>query len=292
MKPFASILQTTLFHLQQTPVTLASLLSMVLFILTAWVISRVAQRLLRRRVFPHFRLDLGLQFTLSRLFHYFVMFLAVIFSLQFIGLSLTSLAFVAGLLSVGIGFGLQNIANNFISGLILLFERPIAPGDRVTVGETSGDVREIRIRSTTIVSPDNITIIVPNSQFIMEKITNWSYGDPRIRLHLPVSVGYKSDLNRTKETLLEVARTHSQVLPQPAPEVWLTQFGDSGIQLELLVWVAFPKGRRRITSDLSFQIHRLFTERGIEIPFPQREITIKKGEENPERLKGRGEENK
>ncbi len=282
MKTFAEILQTPLFHIQQTPVTLASLLSMILFVLVAWTISRLAQRLLRRRVFPHFKLDPGLQFTLSRLFHYFVMSLAVILAVQFIGLSLTSLAVVAGLLSVGIGFGLQNTANNFICGLILLFERPIVPGDRVTVGETSGDVREIRIRSTTIVSPDNITIIVPNSQFITEKVTNWSYGDPRIRLHLPLSVGYRSDLNRAKETLLEVARAHPRVLPQPAPEVWLTQFGDSGIQLELLVWVAFPKGHRRITSELNFEIHRFFAERGIEIPFPQREITIKKGD-SPDR---------
>ncbi len=271
----SEILHTPLFHIQKTPVTLISFIGAVLFFFGAFLFSKFLQRALRRRVFPRFKLEEGLQYTFLRMTHYFFIFIGLILGLQFIGLDLSSLAVIAGLLSVGIGFGLQNIASNFIAGVILLFERPIKIGDRISVGETHGDVHEIKIRSTTIVTPDNIVIIVPNSDFISGKVINWSYEDPRVRFHLMVGVAYRSDVNQVKQLLLHVARSHPQILPHPEPDVGFAAFGDSALQFDLIFWVGGPKGGPGVLSDLRFQIHQLFKENKIEIPFPQREIHLK-----------------
>jgi small-conductance mechanosensitive channel len=275
MVELSEILHTPLFHIQKTPVTLISFIGAVLFFFSAFLFSRLLQRALRRRVFPRFKLEEGLQYTFLRLTHYFFIFIGLILGLQFIGLDLSSLAVIAGLLSVGIGFGLQNIASNFIAGIILLFERPIKIGDRISVGEIHGDVHEIKIRSTTILTPDNIAILVPNSEFISGKVTNWSYEDPRVKFHLTVGVGYRSDVNRVKQLLLQAARSHPQLLQHPEPDVGFSAFGDSALQFDLSFWLAEPKGGPGIQSDLRFQIFRLFNENGIEMPFPQREIHLK-----------------
>ncbi|HZR45112.1 MAG TPA: mechanosensitive ion channel domain-containing protein [Candidatus Manganitrophaceae bacterium] len=271
----SDILNTPLFHIQKTPVTLISFIGALLFFLGTYLFSQVLQRALRRRVFPRFKLEEGLQYTFLRLTHYFFIFIGLILGLQFIGLDLSSLAVIAGLLSVGIGFGLQNIASNFVAGIILLFERPIKVGDRISVGETTGDVHEIKIRSTTILTPDNIVIIVPNSDFISARVINWSYKDPRVRFHLPVGVAYRSDVNQVKQLLLQAARSHPQVLQNPEPDVALTAFGDSALQFDLFFWVGEPKGGPGVLSDLRFEILRLFNESGIEMPFPQREVHLK-----------------
>lgn len=275
MVKLSEILHTPLFHIQKTPVTLISFIGAFLFFFGAFLFSKFLQRALRRRVFPRFKLEEGLQYTFLRLTHYFFIFIGLILGLQFIGLDLSSLAVIAGLLSVGIGFGLQNIASNFIAGIILLFERPIKIGDRISVGETHGDVQEIKIRSTTIVTPDNIVIIVPNSDFISGKVTNWTYEDPRVRFHLTVGVAYRSDVNQVKQLLLQAARSHPQVLPNPAPDVGFAAFADSALQFDLYFWVGEPKGGPGVLSDLRFKVHQLFKENGIEMPFPQREIHLK-----------------
>ncbi|MDC4223896.1 MAG: mechanosensitive ion channel [Candidatus Manganitrophus sp.] len=279
LRPFfnelSNILNTPLFHVQRTPVTLISFIGAILFFLAAYLISRAIQRTLRRKIFPRFKLADGLQYTFLRLTHYFFIFLGLLLGLQFIGLDLSSLAVVAGLLSVGIGFGLQNIASNFISGIILLFERPIKIGDRITVGDTHGDVHEIKIRSTTILTPDNIAIIVPNSDFISGRVTNWSYEDPRIRLHLRVGVAYGSDVNQVTQLLLQAARSHPRVLQHPEPDVGFAAFGDSALQFDLSFWAAEPKGGVGILSDLHYQIYQRFKENRIEIPLPQREVHLK-----------------
>ncbi|HET6369965.1 MAG TPA: mechanosensitive ion channel domain-containing protein [Nitrospiria bacterium] len=269
---FDRLLNARLFYIQQTPVTLYSLVEFILFVLVAYLLSRTLQRILKRRLFPHFRIEEGLQFTLSRLLHYAILFIGVMLGLQTIGLNLTSLAFVAGLLSVGIGFGLQNIAANFVSGIILLFERPIKIGDRITVGDVNGDVREINMRSTTIVTPDNIVMIVPNSEFISGRVTNWSYGDPKVRLHIPVGVSYQADVGLVRSVLLGIAMRSPKVLKDPEPEVWFIKFGESSLDFELLVWAPIPIGRRRTISEINFEINRAFQENGIEIPYPQRDV--------------------
>lgn len=275
MNELSDILNTPLFHIQKTPVTLVSFFGAILFIFSALLISRLVQRTMTRRIFPRFRLGEGLQYTFLRLTHYFFILIGLVLGLQFIGLDLSSLAVIAGLLSVGIGFGLQNIASNFIAGVILLFERPIKIGDRITVGETHGDVHEIKIRSTTVLTPDHIAIIVPNSEFISGKVTNWSYQDPSVRLHIQIGVSYESEPAHVTELLLRIARSHPQVLQSPPPEVMLKDFGDSSLQFMLMIWVGEPKGGARILSDIRFQIQKLFKENEIEIPFPQREIRLK-----------------
>jgi small-conductance mechanosensitive channel len=271
----SEILHTPLFHIQKTPVTLISFIGAVLFFLGAFLFSKFLQRALRHRVFPRFKLEEGLQYTFLHLTHYFLIFIGLILGLQFIGLDLSSLAVIAGLLSVGIGFGLQHIASNFIAGVILLFERPIKVGDRISVGDTTGDVHEIKIRSTTLLTPDNIFIIVPNSDFINSRVTNWSYEDPRVRFHLTVGVDYRSDVNQVQQLLLQAARAHPHVLPNPEPDVGLAGFGDSALQFDLSFWVGEAKGGPGVQSDLRFQVLRLFSENGIEMPFPQREIHLK-----------------
>lgn len=278
LNELSDILNAPLFYIQRTPVTLISFIGAILFFLAAYLISWTLQRTLRLKIFPRFKLAEGLQYTFLRLAHYFFMFLGLLLGLQFIGLNLSSLAVIAGLLSVGIGFGLQNIASNFVAGIILLFERPIKIGDRITVGDTHGDVQEIKIRSTTIITPDHIAIIVPNSDFVSGRVINWSYGDPRVRLHLSVGVSYRSDVDQIKQILLETARSHPQVLPHPEPDVGFTAFGDSALQFDLLFWVGEAKGGVRVLSDLRYQLYQRFKENGIEIPFPQREIHLKTSE--------------
>ncbi|MBA2241736.1 MAG: mechanosensitive ion channel, partial [Chthoniobacterales bacterium] len=173
----------------------------------------------------------------------------------------------------------QNIASNFISGLVILAERPITLGDRVEVGDVTGQVEQIRARCTIIRTNDNITMIVPNQKFIEEPVTNWTYGDPRVRFRIPVGVAYGSDIEKVRETLIAVGREHPNALQDPAPNVFLEKFGDNSIDFELVVWSSEMSFRpRRFKSDLNFAIARKFREAGIEIPFPQRDVYIRSGQ--------------
>lgn len=182
---------------------------------------------------------------------------------------------IFGFLSVGIGFGLQNLTSNFISGIILLFEQHIRVGDRVTVGGTEGDVVEINIRSTTIRTLNNIAIVVPNSEFISSSVVNWLHGDPKTRLEIDVGVSYDSDLETVKACLLEAASEEEEILTSPKPEVLLVSFGDSAWDMRLWAWVASPKGRFLVQSRINCSIVNKFRERGVEIPFPQRDLHIR-----------------
>jgi len=194
------------------------------------------------------------------------------------GIHLGTLAVFAGAVGVGIGFGLQNIASNFISGLVILAERPITIGDRVEVAGITGQVQQIRARSTVILTNDNITMIVPNTKFIDSPVTNWTYGDPRVRFRIPIGVAYGSDLEKVRNALVEVARENSNVLPQPEPTVFLETFGESSINLELVVWSKEMSYRpRRFRSDLNFAIAEKLRETGIQIPGPQRDLHFRDG---------------
>jgi small-conductance mechanosensitive channel len=199
-------------------------------------------------------------------------------SLQMVGLNLTSLAVVAGAVGVGIGFGMQNIVHNFVSGLIILAERPIAIGDRIEIGGVAGQVKQIRLRSTTVLTNDNIVYIVPNSDFITHTVINWTHGDPRARIRLPVNAAYGTEPARLGELLLKVARAHPQVLADPAPEVFFIGFGDSALNFELAVWtIVMTVQTRRFRSELYFAIEKALREEKIEIPFPQRDLHLRSG---------------
>jgi small-conductance mechanosensitive channel len=273
---FAShLVHYKLFEINRTPITLSSIVMFIIVIAIFYILSRLFQNLLRNRILAHFRIDKGTQFTMSRISHYLVMIIGFIVGFQFIGIDLSGLAVIVGLLSVGIGFGLQNITSNFIAGIILLFERPIKIGDRVTVGRTEGDVEAINMRSTTVRSLNNIAIIVPNSEFVSTQVINWSHGDPKVRLVVEVGVSYNSDLDLVVGALREVADESPYVLKSPEPDVLLSGFGDSAWNMELRVWLPDPYRYYYIRSEINCAIVRKFRQRGIEIPFPQRDLNIR-----------------
>lgn len=278
-------LNVTLFELQDTPVTFMSLIIFIFFIVGFSFLASFVKRLLNKRVLPRFIKDSGLRYTLARMSQYVIVILGLFISFQFLGIDLTGLAVIFGFLSVGIGFGLQNVTSNFISGLIVLFERPISVGDRVEVNDIEGDVQEINIRSTKVKTLDNISIIVPNSQFVSQNVVNYSHGDPTYRLSINVGVAYGSDLENVLTALNQVAEESENVLKTPKHDVHLRNFGDSSWDMKLLVWVPDVKDRYVIQNELNQAIVRKFREMEIEIPFPQRDINFRNAV--PEKEDGR-----
>ena len=268
-------MQFRLFEINRTFITPSSILLFLFAIGVFGLISRLFRRLLEVQVFTRLNIDSGTQYTLSRIIHYVIMIVGASLAFQFIGIDLTGLAVTLGFLSVGIGFGLQNVTSNFVAGLILLFERPIKVGDRVSVGDKEGDVMEINIRSTTIRSLNNIAIIVPNAEFVSSTVVNWSYGDQKVRLEIDVGVSYGSDLDMVLHSLMEVATEHGEVLKDPRPEVLHMGFGDSAWNIRLRVWIAHPQRHPYVRSEINCAIVRKFRENGVEIPFPQRDLHVR-----------------
>jgi small-conductance mechanosensitive channel len=275
LERLGKFLGITLFEINQTPVTSLSILMFILMVAIFYISSKIINRLMMKPLLGRFSIDEGIRYNLIRINHYFIMVIGIIVSFQFIGIDLSGLTVIFGLLSVGIGFGLQNITSNFISGLILLFERPIKIGDRVTVGDTEGDVVDINIRSTTIRTLNNITFIVPNSEFVSSRVINWSHGDTRIRLEIVVGVSYKSDLDIVLKALQEVAEENQEVLKKPQADVLFVDFGDSSWNMKLRVWIQDPKKHPIVHSDLNCAIVRKFREYEIEIPYPQRDLYLR-----------------
>ena len=258
--------------------TLVQIFLLVGLLLAVFWISARTKSFLFNRFLVNSGLDRSLQYAVSQIVSNIVLVVGVFIVLDNAGIHLATLAVFAGAVGVGIGFGLQNIASNFISGLVILAERPITIGDRVEVAGVTGQVQQIRARSTVILTNDNITMIVPNTKFIDSPVTNWTYGDPRVRFRVPVGVAYGADLEKARDALLEVARENPQVLDQPSPTVFLEAFGGSSINLELVVWSKEMSYRpRRFRSELNFAIARKLRDAGIEIPSPQRDITFRQG---------------
>jgi small-conductance mechanosensitive channel len=271
----ADILHFKIFEINQTPVTPLSIVMFLLMMMAFNIFSRLINRVLVKRLLSTLNIDAGMRFTMVRINHYAIMLIGAIVSFQFVGVDLSGLAVIFGLLSVGIGFGLQNITSNFISGLILLFERPIKIGDRVTVTGHDGDVTDINIRSTTIKTLNNISIIVPNSEFISGNVINWSHDNPEIRLDVDVGVSYNSDLEKVLTTLKEIGANHAMTMRKPEPQVLLQSFGDSSWDMQLQVWIRDGKLHYLVKSDINKEIVRRFREENIEIPFPQRDLHFK-----------------
>jgi small-conductance mechanosensitive channel len=258
--------------------TLVQIFLLVALLLAVFWISARTKSFLFNRFLVNSGLDRSLQYAISQIISNIVLVVGVFIVLDNAGIHLGTLTVFAGALGVGIGFGLQNIASNFISGLVILAERPITIGDRVEVAGIAGQVQQIRARSTVILTNDNITMIVPNTRFIDSPVTNWTYGDPRVRFRIPIGVAYDSDLEKVRNALVEVARENSHVLPQPEPTVFLETFGESSINLELVVWSKEMSYRpRRFRSDLNFAIAQKLREAGIEIPWPQRDLHFRDG---------------
>lgn len=267
-----------LIELGDSHLTLNSIVKLLLVMLVVVVVERYLRGMLRKRILAHTHMEPDLQYAISRFVGYCFIAVGFFFAFKVVHLDLSSLAVIIGGLGIGIGFGLQNIVSNFVSGLIILAERPIALGHRVEVGGVAGQVTKISLRSTVVVTNDNITIIVPNSNFITNPVTNWSYGDPKVRLRLPVGVAYGSDVEKLQRVLLEVATENPAVLREPAPTVRFLEFGDSSLNFELAVWTVDMAHRpTRFRSDLFFAIERKLRENHLEIPFPQRDLHLRSG---------------
>ena len=266
------------FKFGSITVSVNSLVGATLIIAVAMLLSRTLSRLLQRRISQKAYLDPGLRYTLGRLTQYLIITIGILLALAFgFNLNLTSLAVIFTALSVGIGFGLQYIAADIASGFILLFERPVRVGDRVTIGTDEGDVQSINLRTTVVATNDRISIIVPNSRLVSQRLINWSYGDPRARLAIPVSVAVDSDVGVVTTTLLKASEDVDNVLRDPMPKVQFMKFGDWSFDFRLLVWTSRPRLHAQIRSDINYRIERLFRAAGIEIPFPQTELRLRQG---------------
>ena len=247
-----------------------------LLILTVavWFFIRVLTNSFKYYVLRQIDTEQEIKEIIAVCLQYIFTFLALIILWQSWGLDLGALAIAASVLGVGIGFGLQNIANNFISGLIIIFERPIKVGDLIKINDLVGTVENIGFRSTEIVTQDSITIIIPNSQLLENQVINWNHGKSISRLRIGIGVGYNSDLRKVKTALLYAAKNHSEVLRTPRPQVWLQEFGASSLDFELLVWLKDPKKQFRVKSELNYLIATSLRQYNIEIPFPQRDINF------------------
>ncbi|MFN2531790.1 MAG: mechanosensitive ion channel family protein [Pyrinomonadaceae bacterium] len=265
------------FTFGRITVSLSSFVFGLLVLLLTVFLSNSVSSILDRRLAKRTHIDPGLRYTICRLVRYIVVIVGLLVSLkQAFAVDLTSIAVVFTALSVGIGFGLQYIAADIASGFILLFERPIRVGDRITIAEDEGDVQSINLRTTVVVTNDRIAIIVPNSKLVSQRVINWSYGDPRARISIPVGVSYASNIQVVTKTLIEAVDGVENVLTDPPPRVQFLKFGDYSLDFRLLVWSNQPRRHVQIKSDINYRIEQLFRERGIEIPYPTQEFLLKR----------------
>jgi small-conductance mechanosensitive channel len=269
-------LHRPLVEVGDSTVTVLSLLKIAFWFILVFALNMLVRSLVVGRLLQRTHFDPGLRFAISKIFGYVFLTLGFYIALVVNGIDLSSLAVIAGALGVGIGFGLQNIVSNFVSGLIILAERPIVLGDRIEVAGVAGQVTKISLRSTTVVTNDNISIIVPNADLITHPITNWSYGDPKVRIRIPVGVAYGTDIEKLRRLLLEVAAEHPSVLKSPESTVFFDSFGDSSLNFELAMWTQeMARVPRRFRSDINYAIERKLRENNIEIPFPQRVVHLR-----------------
>jgi small-conductance mechanosensitive channel len=272
------LLEFPLVSVGETRITVWSLAyALALLALLFWLAARL-QGWIAGRLLARSSLDAGARHAAGALARYTLLAIGLLVIVQTAGIDLTTFNVLAGAIGIGIGFGLQNVVSNFFAGLVIMFERPVKLGDRIEVDGVEGDVAEIGARATTVLTNDNIAIIVPNSKFITENVVNWKWNDDRVRFRIPVSVAYGTDARRVEALLLEVARAEPDVLDEPAPAVRFTAFGDSGLGFELRAWSSSLVHRRgKLVSALNHAIYRRFTDEGIEFPFPARDLRIRGG---------------
>ena len=266
------------FDMGSLSFTPASLMLGIALLIVLNIAARILRRLLRDRLLPRAGVARGVSIALATLIYYVVMIVGtlVLLPVMVTGFNLQTLSLMVGAISFGIGFGLRNIADNFVSGLILLIERPIKVGDRIQVGDVFGDVTEIKARATIVRTNDNMDIIVPNSEFISSRVTNMTYRDNRVRMRVPVGVHYRSDIHQVRQALVDAALAVDAVLQDPPPEAMFVEFAESALNFELWVWTEKRLNRpTRLRSEVNFKVWEVLKARGIEVPYPQREVHIK-----------------
>jgi small-conductance mechanosensitive channel len=279
INPVIEVLNTPLLTIGGTTITPWQIIYVLVAIIVLFFIANKLKKWLINSLLTKSTMDLGARIAMGTIIKYLFILVGFVVIIQSIGVDLSTLTVAIGALGVGIGFGLQNVTNNFVSGIIILFERPIKVGDRIEVGDISGDVIDISMRATTVVTNDNISVIVPNSEFISSRVINWSHNDRNVRFNIPVGVSYKEDPQKIKELLLSVAEDNTAVLKKPSSDVIFNEFGDSSLNFILRVWTTkLIQTPQVLKSQLYFEIFKRFRENGIEIPFPQRDLHIKNEE--------------
>ncbi len=265
------------FKVGNVTISVANLLSAVFVFAVILAVTRFVQRVADNRLFPSLRIDSGVSDSFKTLIGYVGFVIAALAAIGTVGLDLSSIAIVAGALSVGIGFGLQSIVNNFVSGLILLFERPIKKGDWIRVASGEGLVKRISVRSTEITTADRASVIVPNSELISGTVTNMTHGDKIGRFIVPIGVSYDEDPEAVMAILLEIVRSMPLIMRNPEPFVYFAGFGDSSLDFEIRAFVRDIAHSLKVRGDLRIAIYKRFKERGIEIPYPHRTLVVGKG---------------
>jgi small-conductance mechanosensitive channel len=255
--------------------SLGDVLAFALTLAGAFLLSRLLRTVLEDDVVPRLPAGRGVGYAITTTVHYAVLLLGFLLAISAAGADLNRVSLLAGAFGVGIGFGLQNVVNNFVSGLILLYERPVQLGDMVEVGGTTGEVRRIGIRSSTIRTFQGAEVIVPNSNLISDRVVNWTFSDRRRRMDIKVGVAYGTDPERVLSLLESVAQGHPDVLEDPAPQALFVGFGESSLDFELRAWTPLFETWVVTQSDLTVRVYRVLGEAGIEIPFPQRDLHLR-----------------
>lgn len=272
----SAIMKTPIFSMGNSAFTLWSVLYILLLLLFLAVFVKWMNRFLIRRLLAKRIHDIGTLDAVAKLLQYVIVMAGFFVILQTSGIDLSALTVLMGTLGIGVGFGLQHIAANMVSGLVILIERPIKVGDRIEVGNIHGDVTQISLRATTVVTNENVAIIVPNSEFTTTRVVNWSYTSHKVRLDFPVGVSYSSDAELVKSAMLEVADKQLGILKDPTPSVLLDSFGESSLNFILRVWTReYTQRPGVLRSEVNFSLLKKFHELGIHIPFPQRDVHIR-----------------
>ncbi len=273
----AGSIRAPLLKLGGESYTLADLLILMGLLWGLFTLVQVSAQLLQNQILRRTQLERGSKEIITQTYRYAFFVLGTLILLQAWGIDLRSVALLGSALGIGIGLGLQEIAKNFGSGLVLLFERSIQVGDFIELESHMGIVERIGVRSMTLRNLDNISVLVPNSLLIESQVMNWNHDHPVSRLHLTVAVAYGSDAKQVKQVLLQVAAEHDQVLPKPAPDVYLKDYGDNAIDFDLMIWIRRPELQIKIASDLYFRIEEMFEHYKITIPYPQRDLHLRSG---------------
>ncbi len=282
LEPLRSALDTVAFTIGKTRFSLLdaskTIITLIVFVLAAAYVGQI----LERRLMSAHEFSIGLRVGLAKSLRFGLIILAALLAFNFIGVDLGGLAVFSGALGVGIGFGLQRIASNFVSGFILIGDRSIRPGDVITIDDRFGVVRELRARYVVVRDRDGVDTLIPNENIITSQVVNWSYADRSIRLKLAVQISYRDNPREAMQLLLDAAREHPRVDRSPEPAARVMGFGESGIDLELRFWIRDPQdGVNNVRSDLYLAIWDAFEAKGVTIPYPQRDVHLRDGDAPP-----------
>jgi len=268
-------LEDTAFRVGQQRLSLAMVFTAVLTVVLTVLAALWVGRVIEARIMALQQVEINLRFALTKILRSVLVIVAVLIALPIVGIDITVLSVFGGALGVGIGFGLQKVASNYVSGFTILLDRTVSPGDLVTVDHFYGEVTKLTSRCIIVRGPDGTEAIVPNETVITSTVINHSYSNRRVLMRIPVQISYSSDLETALKLMREAAYLHPRILKDPAPTALLTTFGDNGINLELLAWIEDPeRGKLNLNSDLNLALYKSFSANNIEFPFPQRDVRI------------------